>query len=272
MGPDPRGPCNDLARLAVFADARGRAIGALVTWACHPSARPVRDEVSSEFIGVARDALRRRLGPIPIVYLQGFSGDVRANVPMSVTPGRALIRLLKGPVFWRPTEPEWRAWATTVGESIGRLAEEDAMASSATLVGPILHQASRVSLDRILAGGPSDRCLEARHIRIGHALQLFFLSAEPAADHARRVEQALPEVWTVGYLGDVFGYFPTNSQIPQGGYEVDTFRELFSLAGRCIGRNDEALDELISKLRIPPEPTPSHDARQSGPRQEHASR
>src|SRR5262249_38748434 len=79
MGPDPNGPRNDHARLAVFADESSAPIAALVTWACHPASRPIRDQVSSEFIGFVRDGLRRKLGPIPIVFLQGFSGDVRAD-------------------------------------------------------------------------------------------------------------------------------------------------------------------------------------------------
>ncbi len=248
MGPNPRGPRNATARLAVLKNESNQSIAALVTWACHPSARPVRDEVSPEFIGFVREALRRRLGPIPIIYLQGFSGDVRANVKTPMTPARLLTRLLKGPVFMRPTEAEWRAWASKIGEAIGRLADDPAISLGRFLGGSIVHQTSRIPLAHILDVAPPDRWLEARHVQIGEALELFFLSAEPSADHANHVVRKLPGAWPIGYLGDVFGYFPTNEQISEGGYEVETFRELFSVSGRFIGRNDEALGDLISQL------------------------
>jgi hypothetical protein len=248
MGPNPRGPRNATARLAVFKNESNQSIAALVSWSCHPSARPVRDEVSPEFIGFARDALRRRLGPIPIVYLQGFSGDVRANVRTPITPARLLLRLLKGPVFMPPTEAEWRAWARQVGESIGHLADDPAISLGRFMHGSIVHEISRISLAHILDAPPPDRWLEARRVKLGEALELFFLSAEPSAEHAKQLTRKLPGAWPVGYLGDVFGYLPTNEQIAEGGYEVEGFRELFGLTGRFIGRNDQALEDLISQL------------------------
>jgi hypothetical protein len=150
----------------------------------------------------------------------------------------------------QPTEREWLAWATVVGRSIGALADDLAMRAKRSLCGPILCRVSRLELGRILEPAPSDRWLEARHVAIGQELELFFLSAEPAAEYASIVVRALPGAWTIGYLGDVFGYLPTDEQILQGGYEVEGFRELFGLSGRFIGRNNAVVAELIARLDV----------------------
>jgi hypothetical protein len=167
---------------------------------------------------------------------------------MATTASRVLQKLLKGPIFVRPTEPEWLAWAMAVGRSLGMLADDPQMRSRKTLTGPIVHRTSRLPLAWIVDLPPAHRPIEARYLSIGQALRLFFLSAEPAAEFARTVRDKWPDAWTIGYLGDVFGYLPTNAQIAEGGYEVDGFRELFALSGRFIRRNDEALAELLARI------------------------
>ncbi len=249
MRRNPAGPRDDRARLAVFFDERGNALAALVTWACHPSSWPYRDQATSEFIGQVRTALRRRLGDTPVLFLQGFCGDVRADIPTAATPGRLLQRLMAGPVFVSPTQSEWHRWAQAVGEHIGRLAEQLTAAAGSPAESLIVHRTARLPLGDFLDRAPAGRALEARYVAIGPKFELFFLSAEPVADHAAAVLRAWPAAWPIGYLGDVFGYFPTDAQIPQGGYEVDGFRELFGLDGRFRGSTDTTLAKLIGMLK-----------------------
>ncbi len=57
------------------------------------------------------------------------------------------------------------------------------------------------------------------------------VSAEIASDYASFAGGADPLTFLTGCAGQVFGYIPTDQQIPEGGYEVDDFVPAFSITG-----------------------------------------
>lgn len=78
--------------------------------------------------------------------------------------------------------------------------------------------------------------LEAQIVRLGEELEIVALSAEPSVEWQRIFDQTFPVPpgrirLYAGYLGALFGYLPTTSQIPEGGYEVAGFQPFFGLSG-----------------------------------------
>ena len=74
------------------------------------------------------------------------------------------------------------------------------------------------------------------------------MTAEVSAEYACAVERV--GAWPIGILDDVFGYFPADLQIPQGGYEVDEFRKFFGIQGRFTGNNDATFAHLLQTARM----------------------
>ena len=118
--PNPQGPRDDTLQVFGLAagEGRGELAGALWSFACHPVTMADRRAISADYPGGVRRALRRRAGAeMPVVFLQGFAGDVRpnriANLPRSFY--YLLHRIINGPVFadFTPTpggagSPRWR--------------------------------------------------------------------------------------------------------------------------------------------------------------------
>jgi len=236
MGPNLAAPRAPACRVSVLRHADGSLACVLVSCACHPADRPARDRVSPDYVGAVRRAVRSRLGDYPVLFLQGFSGDVRAHIPMRPRLSRLVRRLTRGPVFMIPTLDEWQNWATHVAaECPGRPA--DVLRSGE----------AHIPLSLIL-GEPGRKYCRARTLAIGDQLELFMMSAEVSAGYAPLVERL--GLWPVGCLDDVYGYFPMNAQLAAGGYEVDEFRGLFGIRGRFTGDNDAAFTYLLRAARL----------------------
>ena len=233
-------------RVSVLRHADGSIACVLVSWACHPADRPARDRVSPDYVGAVRRAVRSRLGDYPVLFLQGFSGDVRAHIPMRPRLSRMVRRLMRGPVFMIPTLDEWQNWATHVAMQVAAVADEAAECPGRPA--DVLRSGeAHIPLSLIL-GEPGRGHCRARTLAIGDQLELFMMSAEVSAGYAPLVERL--GLWPVGCLDDVYGYFPMNAQLAAGGYEVDEFRGLFGIRGRFTGDNDATFAYLLQAARV----------------------
>ena len=73
----------------------------LWNFACHPVMYHSPMNVSAHFPGDVRKELREILSDIPVVFLQGFSGDIRPNnvAGGNTFKGKLLSQLNKSPSF-----------------------------------------------------------------------------------------------------------------------------------------------------------------------------
>jgi hypothetical protein len=246
MGPNLAAPRAPACRVSVLRHSDGSIACVLVSCACHPADRPATDRVSPDYVGAVRRAVRSRLGDHPVLFLQGFSGDVRAHIPMRPRLSRSVRRLMRGPVFMVPTLDEWQSWATHVATQVAAVADEAAERPGRpadVLRGGEAH----IPLSLILGELGRGTC-RARTLAIGDQLELFMMSAEVSAGYAPLVERL--GLWPVGCLDDVYGYFPMNAQLSAGGYEVDEFRGPFGIRGRFTGDNDAAFAYLLRAARV----------------------
>ena len=102
-------------------------LGAICIYPCHPVAYPFKSEVSPDFVGSFRDAVRndKRLQKsfeVPsFVFMQGASGDLRPlSSPAPKVSGLSdlLFRLFVGVAFGRFDKGTWECWSRERSEEV----------------------------------------------------------------------------------------------------------------------------------------------------------
>lgn len=205
-------------------------VGFLWQLPCHPVGLPRGWGNSAHFPGVGRRILRDTASPTtPVVFLQGFSGDLRpvsASKPSSLV-GRAR-RLLLGAWFTPFTARDYGRWTGRVAAELSEAAKASKNADPSE---DARLEARRVSvaLSEYHAGNPGNRTMTVHRLSIGE-VTLLGVSAEPVSGYAeallaRSDIAAIP----VGCIDDVSGYAPTRRVLKEGGYEGTGFAQHFGL-------------------------------------------
>jgi hypothetical protein len=244
MAPNPSGPRDELATVVLLRKAdHGQALAVLWHYTCHPTAVVPENVISADYPGAVRGAMRERFGEIPCVFVQGFCGDIRPNIQVSqhiswrARARRTLRTIVSGPSFARPSAEDCMRWRKDLANRVCDIAQGSpgmTFSPSSLRTG-----SARIPLSDFFAGSTPDKPLTARVIGIGEELEIMALSAEacvgwqPLLDEAIPIESGRLRLYA-GYLGALFGYLPTATQVPQGGYEVEGFQPLFGLSGRFI--------------------------------------
>ena len=65
--------------LVRFEDKQGKPIGALFNFCCHPATMIMDKYISPDWVGTARAHIEDAIGGAPVLYAQGFCGDVNCN-------------------------------------------------------------------------------------------------------------------------------------------------------------------------------------------------
>jgi hypothetical protein len=229
--PNPAGPRDETLHVLTFTDVHDRVRVVLWSYACHPVGFPAKSRVSADYPGVVRRALREAFGnDLPVLFLQGFAGDVR---PRELGPptkiARRLVELVAGRLFTPFTAPQYEAWSG----SLAQRAVETAQAGAAVRQ-PLTPAGAQgqLPLTRLVSGTPEGRAVTLQHLRLGPALGIAAISAEPVADYAPALRSRFGGVVVpVGYIDTVFGYLPTARMLGERGYEDEGFMEAFGLSG-----------------------------------------
>jgi hypothetical protein len=226
----------------------GAPLALLWSAACHPTGFPRARHVSAEFPGRVREAARDRLGhALSVLFLQGFAGDIRQRSPETRPVLRRIARTLRwGPSFCPFDEAGWSRWTDALSATVtGTFETEKPM----PLFGPIRSACTALDVSLLLDGDNGERPVEFRRLAIGKSLDLWAVAAEPSI----ALRDLLPKTEAtvaVGYLGDVFGYWPTARQAAEGGYEGRIFVTRFGSNGRLRPSIDEAFRRMVNELTI----------------------
>jgi hypothetical protein len=212
-------------------------------FAAHPVCFPDVDRVSSEYPGHARAALRRSVGgEIPVVFWQGFSGDVRPNI--GTPPPPTLLTRVRRPRFVQVTRDAWQRWADAVAHQMVRAATAP---NGRRLAGPLAVSSIDVPVQALIEPAGTSRSMRIQLVSFG-ATQAAFFGAEVCAPYARLCRFGA-ETIAVGYSGDVFGYLPSATQAREGGYEGRDFFEAFGLRGRWRTDFENTVRSAVDSLR-----------------------
>lgn len=247
--PNPAGPCDETIHLLTFSDARQRPLAVLWSYACHPVGFPAKAQVSADYPGTVRAALRAALGAeLPVLFLQGFAGDIRPReLAPPTTLARRLATLIIGPLFTPFTEAQYAAWATSLAERV-----VDVARSRPGVRQPIAPTAiaGRLALTELMRGAPEGRALTVQELGIGPGLRITAISAEPVADYGPLVRaRAHGVVLPVGYIDTVFGYLPSTRMLGERGYEDGGFMEAFGLTGSFRPELERVVHDAWERLR-----------------------
>ena len=246
FGPNPNGDRDESVRILEFAKLNGQPSAVIWNYACHPTDFPGVLQVSAEYPGIVRSRLRSQLGDIPVLFLQGFSGDVRP--PFS---GRSAgiagfaRRVLVGPQFRQPQRREWEEWSNSLAESVASFARSPGRTLQ---IDSLLIKRIEVPENDFAAGGRGDKSLIWHLIDCG-GFRIVGINAEPVVEYRRLLEKSFcgkEPLLTVGCLDQPICYLPTDNMIPEQGYEVEGFRSLFNFGARF---QNQLQDSVIRRLK-----------------------
>jgi hypothetical protein len=238
--PNPWGPRDDVIRLITVRDSDGRAVAVCWSYACHPVGFPNLNELSAEYPGFVRNMLRASLGQMPVVFWQGFSGNV-SPARYSTVDDEDAASPPAATSFVAASLADWNRWASRLGTRLLDLMRTP----GAPVVGPIKSTAQSLSLREI--GLKSQKELRLQEIWLGTDLVISGLSAEVAVEYVEvlRKLRAPARVIPVGCIGDVYGYLPVDAMVPEGGYEVRGFVPRFGLRGRFSPNITSVIEEKL---------------------------
>jgi len=243
LAPNPQGPKDESISCVQFRSG-GRTMAILWAYACHPTDFPFLLQISADFPGVVRSRLRETYGDIPVLFLQGFSGDTRPPFSGLRGAGGLLRRLLQGPQFRSPDIAEWRAWANDLASCVLAAISNDRQVD----LGEPLSRRMCVAEEDLGFGGNGDKPLVWHLVDFG-GFRVLGVNAEPVTAYRRLIEplfQGKP-LLTSGCIDQTHGYLPTDAMLPQGGYEVDGFRDLFDYRTKF---HDGMQNAVLMPLRL----------------------
>jgi hypothetical protein len=258
LAPHPRGERNDVATVITLTDKSKAPIAVIWHYACHPVGHTPSQVTSADFPGRARDALRRYYGGgagLPVLFLQGFCGDVRPNIESTENVhwrqmlfGFARDWIAGTPIL-RPTADSWRRWVDSLASEILRIAAAPPQLSDENM--GLASTCADVPVCALFSGKSRIDTMLARGLRIGRAIEILAFGAEPSAGWQRRLEKYVGQSAGIrlyaGYSGDVIGYLPLPEQVEEGGYEVDHFQSALGMNGEF--RKAELFDCMAAAVR-----------------------
>lgn len=227
-GPNPKGAVDDVLTVVT---ARGvdddRVLGVLWNFACHPVGHPCPGCISAHFPGLVRERLRESLGA-PVLFLQGFSGDIRPDSPSANRPqAHGWRRYLSGPGYSAFTEADYQRWVALMADHVERVVGSPPGIATGSGLRVAEASAERGS---VLVNSDSAAPVRFASLALGDDVRIVGVSMEAVCDYAAHVRYVARERWVLpaGCMGDVAGYAPTAKMLKEGGYEVDGFCPAFS--------------------------------------------
>ena len=251
--PNANGPRDETVHVVTLIGSSGGPAAVLWSYACHPVSFAEPRQVSADFPGVVRRALRTAFGhDLPVLFLQGCAGDIRPRelgLPPSLR--RRLAELVVGKLFTPFTPAEYSAWSGSLAARVVEVARASGRAFPLPSGFRTAHASLRLS--DLLDGAPLDnRSLTLQRLELAPGLAFAAMSAEPVVEYGLALRAAEPDgrvVIPAGYTDSVFGYLPTARMLGQHGYEDEGFMEPFGLRGRFRPQVERVVAQAWSALR-----------------------
>jgi hypothetical protein len=252
--PNAAGPRDRKLRMLRVEKQDGSLLAVMWGVSCHPTEWPRYGELSSDYPGCVRQAIRMRLGAeVPVIFLQGFCGDLR---PPSIGrwPRRGTWRglvmtfvsvVLNGRSFVGFTAREYARWMANIVKSAEEALNQAGHAPP--LATKLSIRRSAVDLSALGISGEIGQ-VTFHWFDLDEELRVVGISAEVCWEYAGLIESAFPgkTIWPVGYIDSVYGYLPTKAMLAEGGYEVSGFMRPFGIEGSFVADIDETIIKSLS--------------------------
>jgi neutral ceramidase len=243
LAPNPKAEVDNSIKCVVIRDPEGSPIAAILHVTCHPNCYPDETAISSDFIGGLRSVLRKHYrADLPIVFLQGFSGDVRPNCEGPQTLMGFINTVRGGPTFRPTTQKVWDLWLKSLTDNLNSLVSN---ACPVELIADTLYKKETViPLSQVLTEYRGAHHLQVVQFELAPTLSGIAVNAEMLSGW----KKAMPSTFlNIGCINDTFGYLPTAAETHRGGYEVDRFMFPFGL--KATGWQPDFEDRILSCLK-----------------------
>lgn len=234
--PNRSGPADPAVHTFVVEHNRN-PVAVIWHYACHPVGFPQINDVSADFIGVVRQRIRHHFHKpdLPVIFLQGFSGDVTPNVINSHPHLKERIKYPHGELFGNFTMESFNKWSNALGEVV-----VNTFKTGTPLPTSSVFCQSSIDISSILPHENGKLKLAA--LSFGSDLNIIFAGAEVVQSYIKMIQSIFNGITLgVGYTGPVFGYLPTDKHVREGGYESEGFIEPFGLRGSF----SSGIEELV---------------------------
>lgn len=223
LGPNPNGPRDENITLVTFSH-QGQPLAYLWNYACHPTSAPLPPSVSAHFPGAVRANLRQdesSTPAVPVLFLQGFSGDIRPPSVRKIRNSRDFARrIVLGPNFGPFEMSEYQRWSSSLANVVRNIKNKPPF----FLDGQIRSTKIDKPRSQIVTGSVSESPLTFQAIQIGQ-LTIAGISAEVVCEFAPLVREMFVSkfVLPTGCIDNVVGYVSTKQMYSEKGYEVTGF-------------------------------------------------
>lgn len=229
-GANPFGQRDEIIRVLRINDSQGQPYAVVWNYACHPTAYPDSTQVSADYVGIVRSRLRAAYGNIPVLFLQGFSGDLRPPFTAKIENLSSLLRrICLGPYCAPPEMSEFLAWSNRIADC----AIEALRNSGAPVEGQLA--VSRQVVPWPGLGTRISKQLSMHSVKLGNT-RILGIGAELVARYRSLIEPLFPgeNLISAGCIDQVWAYLPTDEMLAEGGYEVDGFRRNFNFESHYV--------------------------------------
>ena len=240
MAPNPDGPTDENLYSLTLRALDGKPLALIWNYACHPVGGPTRNGLSSHYPGHIRDLARKTLGSpeLPIIFLQGFSGDTRPSATaQNIIKFKQITLPISRRTFKDMTPKMFSDWSTSLAEVLIKSIRSSRQVKIEEIT------AKRISMPaKEFADGLELDPVTFARIDFGEEVTLIAASGEMVAEYSSKVRTLFPkkDVLCVGCADHVLGYLPTANVQSLGGYEGRDFCKAFGLE-----RLQPALEEKV---------------------------
>ncbi|MCP4482315.1 MAG: hypothetical protein GY817_05990 [bacterium] len=246
--PNKKGKVNKNIQTIVFKNKEDDIISIIWNYACHPVIYPNSKNVTAHYPGVVRKYLREILNKkdLPIMFLQGFTGDIRPKVVQKITTLKDICKCIRyfGLSFGSFTQDEYNTWTNQLARKVLLCINKKADKLNINLNSKI----HTISLNSIVEN--TENNLDFQLIKLNNDNIFFAISAEVVSEYEDVILKFLENknIIFVGCINNVFGYLPTKEMIGYEGYEVQGFMPAFNLHGKFKKNCETVIVESIKNL------------------------
>ena len=222
-----------------------------IAWniACHPVMYPSPNHLTGHFPADIRTYLRKKVTAIPILFLQGFAGDIKPkNHPKAITLKNKIKTIInKQAPFQDFTKRSYSNWLQSITNTLDKLL----LPKSKKINNPSLKiKTYQCPLKKIWETPSTNQTLTVLAIYLNKNTIILGVSAEIVSAYSLTLQSLFPNMTLipVGYMGSVFGYWPTHSMLKEGGYEANGFLTGFSITGSFKNSLETCFKTMIKQV------------------------
>lgn len=247
--PELLGKTSGDIHLVLFKNEEGKVMSLLWSFACHPTLWPKTQEVHSEYIGYVRKKMREKFGDIPVLFFQGFSGNISArNLSFKWTFKEFLIEIFHFPRSHRPfSMEEYCQWVDRLSDDVSHILEKTPIKAAPSFS----MKKTTVPLSSFIEGQiPQLENLDIKIVCLSENILLIGFSAEPVVEFVDLLKTVFKNkmIIPVGCLNGSYGYLPTDKMVREGGYEGNSFFKIFGYNATFKKNIEKIIEDALKSL------------------------